>query len=86
MSVSRDHEVEEERTREDPREVEALEACKDVETGQLVGAQCPAEEEARGEHVEEAEDERARDDRRVRAARDHAMHEDDADGVAGPRG
>ena len=34
-----------------------------------------------GDDVEDREDERARDDRRVRASLDRAMREDDADGV-----
>ena len=42
----------------------------------------PGEEQARGEHVEEAQDERARDDRRVRTPRDRTVREHDADGVA----
>ena len=79
-------EVEEQRAREEPGEVEALAAAAARrDPGSSPSAHRPGEEEARREHVEEAQDERARDDRRVGASRDRAVREDDAHGVARAR-
>ena len=83
---TRDREIEEEWPGEEPGEVEAPQAWEHVETRQLPEAHRPHEQRTRREHVEEAQDERARDDRRVRAAGNRAVRKDDANRIAGTCG
>ena len=82
---SGEQELGEERTVEQPREVEAAQVGQLSDPGQLVERdRGPEEQGRRGRDVEDREDERARDDRRVAAPRDRPVREDDTHGVSGP--
>ena len=71
---------------EDPRVVEGGQRREGVERRQHALRQRPHEHEQRERHVDEREDDGRGDDRRVRAARDRAMGEEDPDDVAAPCG